>query len=234
MCSLFVSLQPPPTAIPSKRPSILPSTTPSQLPTIKPSQFPSRQPSLIPTTVTYYWSVTSAPTAQWRGLACDANCTHIYGAPYDPNPYRNISMSSDGGYTWFLTGPQSRWQSTASSSSGQYVIITAESGYPYTSSDYGATWKANTAVGAGNYLTAASSRDGSYIALAKSNSYMYMSSDYGASWYNSGTVGSNGWAFTQAVAMNSNGSFLLGAQSGVNAAINGSLYTSSDYGMCIV
>lgn len=122
----------------------------------------------------------------------------------------------------------------AASSTGQYVVAAIEADYPATSSDFGETFAfLQTATGT-NFYSAAVSMDASVMAVTRRNAFLYVSRTQGADWNATINPGSSPtWAFTQGLAISANGSSMLAAQSGVNSAVNGSLWYTTDYGTCL-
>jgi hypothetical protein len=135
------------------------------------------------------------------------------------------------GYTWIdrtSSGAQD-WITLVSSSSGQYLAGSApsnggNSGYIYTSNDYGATWikQVGSASAGGNYALGMSA-DGKYLAAANGGN-IYTSNDYGVTWTDqvSSQQGAGGW---ETIQISGDGQYMLGTIDG------GDIYTSNNYGV---
>jgi len=74
------------------------------------------------------------------------------------------------------------WQSIAMSSDGRYLAAVVSGGHLYTSSDWGASWAAQTSAGNKHWYSIAMSSDGRYLAAVVDSGHIYTSSDYGANW----------------------------------------------------
>ena len=105
---------------------------------------------------------------------------------------RNLRFSDDGGVSWSNRGVGVDWTfdawDLASSSSGQYVIITQNGGYIHTSNDYGQTWVKKTNVVGGCWARAdgqwrrtSMSYSGQYQVVMENCGTIFVSSNYGGS-----------------------------------------------------
>lgn len=128
--------------------------------------------------------------------------------------------------TWgsFTVQDSSRdWSDVACSDSGQKVVAVVNTGFIYTSTDYGDTWTQRATSNAFNAV--ASDSTGTNLIAVETGSYVWTSSDSGANWTEQ-TGGIGGAAFDPvAIAMSSDGS------KAVLADFGGTLYTSTDFGV---
>ena len=123
------------------------------------------------------------------------------------------------------------WNSVASDATGQYLIVTDDNDYLFTSTNFGNSWNAHFGINNSDGIrSVASDSTGQYLIAASNTPYagVILSNDYGVTWYvpafftslNTQTVQSayNG------VASNSTGSVLVATMN------DGYTYTSIDYG----
>src|SRR4051812_45527772 len=109
------------------------------------------------------WMQTTAPSVQWKGLACSRDGTKVVAITGGQNAGLFgpdlIYLSSDSGASWAVSSaPSAAWNGVASSLDGSRIIAVA--GAParwiYTSTNSGATWVSNN-VPRENWATVASS-----------------------------------------------------------------------------
>ena len=131
------------------------------------------------------WS-TSTPTGYVCVNACavdiSSDGTKIYLINYDGGVY----VSSNSGTSWTQTNSNPyRFTSVASSSSGQYVLVSEESNNKlYLSSDYGQTWINLSAANSfnTNWVSVDISDDGQKLVATGYQNYVYTSSNGGTTW----------------------------------------------------
>jgi hypothetical protein len=127
-------------------------------------------------------------------------------------------------YLWteqINSGNDKNWQVIASSSDGSKVAAVVNSGYIYTSTDYGVTWSQKTNSGYRFWYSLASSSDGTKLAAGVTAGYIYTSTDGGGTWTQQTSSGSRHW---YSIASSSDGTKLAATNS------NGYIYTSTDGG----
>ena len=95
------------------------------------------------------------------------------------------------------------------SADGSRAFAAEEGGLLYTSSDYGATWTAQSAVGTKPWTSLACSSDGSFLIAGTDGQKVFESHDYGVTW--TPRESARSW---RGVAMNSDGTRLFGAPYG--------------------
>jgi photosystem II stability/assembly factor-like uncharacterized protein len=122
------------------------------------------------------------------------------------NSHNWVYLSRDYGKTWNkITVDSSTFTTTTASmsSSGKYQAIaggfyyygSSTSSYIYYSSDYGATWTKNTAIGLKNWSSISMSSSGRYQTAVAGSNYIYISSDYGVTWTSTNTsIGTQNWS----------------------------------------
>lgn len=134
-------------------------------------------------------------------------------------------VMADGGYSWTDqsgSGSSQSWASVTSSVNGQYLAAAAQSGYIYTSSNYGVTWTEQSASGSQLWLDMASSSDGSQLAaVAEESDYVYISTDYGVQWTSHSIPGAE---YLSGISSSGNGQYLTAVD------YDGYIYTSDNYG----
>ena len=131
------------------------------------------------------WS-TSRPTGYecWDACALDISSdgTKIYLINYGAGVY----VSSNSGTSWTHTNSNRyNFTSVASSSSGQYVLVSEESNNKlYLSSDYGQTWVNLSAANSfnTNWVSVDISDDGQKLVATGYGNYVYTSSNGGTTW----------------------------------------------------
>ncbi len=101
----------------------------------------------------------------------------------------------DGRASWTeRNGAGSRaWADIANSSDGSKAVAVVNSGYIYTSTDYGANWTERTGSGSRIWTAVASSSDGSKLLASAFNGYLYSSTDSGANWTQLTSAGQRNW-----------------------------------------
>lgn len=99
------------------------------------------------------WSITTAPIADWNGIACSANGSNLVAVcfPYIFN-LGGIYVSTNRGATWAKTDAPddpitNRWEAVASSADGVKLVAVTEggSGAIYTSTNSGLSWNQTSA-----------------------------------------------------------------------------------------
>jgi hypothetical protein len=183
------------------------------------------------------WTLTTAPVASWRAVACSADggkvfaaCQHILRVPEtfdEPGP---IYASTDSGLTWMETSaPSDLWTSLACCADGTKLVAAAKlgnnwnganvgDGLIYISTNSGASWIQADAP-ADFWSSVACSADGRFMVAATSGS-IYVSVDSGQTWTLT-TAPANDWT---SVACSADGTKLLAA------AYIGLIYTSTNSG----
>lgn len=101
----------------------------------------------------------------------------------------------DGRASWTeRSGSGSRaWADISTSSDGSKAVAVVNSGYIYTTTDYGANWTERTGGGSRIWTAVASSSNGSKIIASAYNGYLYSSTDSGANWTQLTSAGQRNW-----------------------------------------
>ena len=115
------------------------------------------------------------------------------------------------------SGTPGKWNSSAISEDGQYVLFAGSNSKLFVSPNNGVDWDAVSSVRV--WTSVAASSNGQKMLAGAMNSKLHLSSDYGATWNSKGE--NRNW---RAVAMSANGSILYGA------VINGFIYKSTNSG----
>jgi hypothetical protein len=104
------------------------------------------------------------------------------------------------------------------------MTASVQTGYIFTSSNYGQTWTQQNSSSVRNWSSVAVSSTGQYQAATDNGGYIYTSPDYGVTWTQQGvSIGSTLWGY---ISISGNGQYLVvGVQAG------GYLYVSADYGV---
>ncbi len=154
------------------------------------------------------WSITSAGTKGWTSIATSSNGKYAYAGVW----YDKVYYTSDYGVSWGNAAEFACFVSTATSSSGQYVV-SSDNRYScdvYTSNNYGASYSSNeyNSGSCGSSIVCegklkctswdvvVTSSSGQYI-VAASDYGIATSLDYGSTWiqtydsYNSFTSGAS-------------------------------------------
>ena len=115
------------------------------------------------------------------------------------------------------SGTPGKWNSSAISDDGQYVVFAGTNSKLFVSPNNGADWEAVSSTRA--WTSVATSSNGQKMLAGATQSKLYLSSNYGAKWKSKGS--SKNW---RAVAMSADGNTLYGA------VINGFIFKSTDGG----
>lgn len=140
-----------------------------------------------------------------------------------------IFISTDSGSIWTQVNLPGMWTSVASSADGLRLVVVAEGGYIYTSSNGGTTWSNANNAGRRGWYAVASSSDGSKLAAGADQDDIYTSSDSGLTWYKNNVGNLNWWAIasnangTQLIAADYNGALYVGAPTPISLADEGSV-----------
>jgi hypothetical protein len=174
------------------------------------------------------WSVTSAPLADWLGVASSADGTKLIAVSdgFFAGSV-GIYISTNSGSDWSPTSAPSdpdanRWQAVASSADGAKLIAACggrQWGKIYLSTNSGVTWKLTSAPN-DNYQAVASSPDGTKLAAAASYFapyHVYTSTNAGATWLQSGP-----WAYPfNSIAISADGTKVVATASALWAGYAG-------------
>jgi len=115
------------------------------------------------------------------------------------------------------SGTPGKWNSSAISEDGQYVLFAGSNSKLFVSPNNGVDWDSVSSARA--WTSVAASSNGQKMFAGAMKSKLYLSSDYGATWSSKGAT--RNW---RAVAMSANGNILYGA------VINGFIYKSTNSG----
>jgi hypothetical protein len=115
-----------------------------------------------------------------------------------------------------------RFDSVASSNTGQYLLAADNDGDVYLSTDYGATWTTALSEPGSGWTDVAISDSGQYMAASQDNEGIWVSEDYGATWDETFSD-AQPWS---GVAMTADGQDVAAVQSGGDYAI----YHSETFG----
>ena len=123
-----------------------------------------------------------------------------------PSNWRKVDVSLDGQYVFVTDGSyvlrstsygvefsfnsvaipsfSTTFNDLAVSKSGQYVIVVEETGYIWTSNNYGVNWTSRTSAGSRTWRHCSISGNGQYMLATAGNNHnrLYRSSDYGVTW----------------------------------------------------
>lgn len=115
------------------------------------------------------------------------------------------------------SGTPGKWNSSANSDDGQYVLLAGSGSKLFVSPNNGVDWNAVSSTR--SWTSVATSGNGQKMLAGAMNSKLYLSSNYGATW--SSKAASKNW---RAVAMSANGNTLYGA------VVNGFIFKSTNGG----
>ena len=107
------------------------------------------------------------------------------GSIFGTVPSINITLNAfRGKYATSPSAPAGAglWYAFASSADGSKVVTGYVGGFIYTSTDFGATWKARTDPGTGDWYAFASSADGTKLVTGKYGGFIYTSTNSGETW----------------------------------------------------
>ena len=193
------------------------------------------------------WTQTDEDPQYWSAIAASYDGIKLVAASVTGNPipdHGRIYTSDDSGVTWTRRHPTVAlldWQSVASSSDGQKLVICWTNfdgeGEIYTSIDSGVTWNKASAP-AKNWVAVTSSADGNKLAAAARGAELdnapgeiYTSADAGATWVLREDAGLRQWS---SIASDSSGNKLVAVDRRNEFVIpnrRGFIYTSSDAGL---
>jgi len=161
-------------------------------------------------------------TRPWVTVSSSADGVHLVAASGN-SVSGEVWISADSGVTWTQTTPPDGaahdFRGIAASASGSKVVLGAQTGKIYTSTDYGATWVDRNLSRTWTYF--ASSTDGTKLAGAVYGGQLYTSTDSGATW--TARESARDW---YSIASSADGSQLVAC-----VLTTGKLYVSSDYGV---
>ena len=115
------------------------------------------------------------------------------------------------------SGTPGKWNSSANSDDGQYVLLAGSGSKLFVSPNNGVDW--NAVSSKRSWTSVATSGNGQKMLAGAMNSKLYLSTNYGATW--SSKAASKNW---RAVAMSANGNTLYGA------VVNGFIFKSTNGG----
>ena len=115
------------------------------------------------------------------------------------------------------SGTPGKWNSSAISDDGQYVLLAGSGSKLFVSPNNGVDWNAVSSTR--SWTSVATSGNGQKMLAGAMNSKLYLSTNYGATW--SSKAASKNW---RAVAMSANGNTLYGA------VVNGFIFKSTNGG----
>ena len=115
------------------------------------------------------------------------------------------------------SGTPGKWNSSANSDDGQYVLLAGSGSKLFVSPNNGVDWNAVSSTR--SWTSVATSGNGQKMLAGAMNSKLYLSTNYGATW--SSKAASKNW---RAVAMSANGNTLYGA------VVNGFIFKSTNGG----
>ncbi len=115
------------------------------------------------------------------------------------------------------SGEPGKWNSSAISDDGQYVVFAGTNSKLFVSPNNGADWEAVSSTR--SWTSVATSSNGRKMLAGATQSKLYLSSDYGATWKSKGST--KNW---RAVAMSADGNTLYGA------VVNGFIFKSTNGG----
>jgi photosystem II stability/assembly factor-like uncharacterized protein len=182
------------------------------------------------------WTVFSALPKIWTSIACSNDGKNIVACA-NGSIGENIYFSSDFGNTYAsLNGSISTyWISICLSSSGQYIyaastINGANTGYIYSSNNYGTSFKKSTSTSQ-YWQSISCSFSGQYVVAVASNhnavtaDYIYISSNYGVNFSSTGIS-----LYWQYISVSGSGEYMIAATQGSTAGSAGAIYKSIDFG----
>jgi hypothetical protein len=181
------------------------------------------------------WTLTRAPSNSWQSITSSADGAKIAAVANGNSGTAGIYTSTNSGATWAqFSAPAMYWSAVASSADGTKLAAAVQagnaidasghiiswSGFIYTSTNSGATWKRTSAPSA-SWFAIASSADGASLAAVVYGGSIYISTNSGSTWSPTSTPTSP-WT---AIASSADGRRLVAAADG------GSIYTSVDSGV---
>src|ERR1035441_131169 len=166
------------------------------------------------------WFQTSAPLADWNGVASSADGTKLVAVccPFFFD-LDGVYVSTNSGATWNITSAPNdpntnSWTAVASSTDGVKLVAVAGGGDGaiYTSANSGLTWR-KTSAPIDDYDCVASSADGTKLVAACNYGHgIYISIDSGANWVNTYNGRQFGGEFWHSVAISADGSKVVAAE----------------------
>ena len=179
----------------------------------------------------YYWSCVASNSSGTVLVAC-----------IDSYSDGKVYLSSTSGSFWIDCTPipnateYRNWTSVAMSSTGNNLIVAANGGGLYTSSNMGLTWIEHRPAGDGEigWASVASDSTGNNLVAAVYDGRIYTSSNAGSTWTEQHASGSDTDQLWNFVTSDSTGNLIAGSDDGLDiGTINREYYVykvSSDYG----
>jgi photosystem II stability/assembly factor-like uncharacterized protein len=133
--------------------------------------------------ISWYTAFANAGTSTWIKVDVSQNGQYVFVTD-SQYVLRSSSYGSEFSFSSVKSTSSSVFKDIAVSRSGQYVILAEETGYIWTSNDYGVNWTARTSSGSRTWRHCSISGNGQYMLATAGNNHnrLYRSGDYGVTW----------------------------------------------------
>lgn len=132
---------------------------------------------------TWYTAFANAGTSDWSKVDVSQNGQYVFVID-SHYVLKSSSYGSEFSFSSVKYSSSTTFRSIAVSNTGQYVILVEETGYIWTSNDYGVNWTSRTSAGNRGWRTCSISGNGQYMLASAGNNHnrLYRSADYGVTW----------------------------------------------------
>lgn len=133
--------------------------------------------------LSWFNSFASAGTSDWKKVDVSQGGQYVFVID-SHYVLRSANYGSEFSFEGVKFNLGVTYTDIAVSRSGQYVILVEDTGYIWTSSDYGINWTARTAAGSRQWKKCSISGNGQYMLASAGNHHnrLYRSGDYGVTW----------------------------------------------------
>jgi hypothetical protein len=134
--------------------------------------------------ISWYTAFASAGPSNWRKVDTSLNGQYVFVTD-GSYVLRSTSYGSEFSFNSVaIPSSGTIFNDLAVSRSGQYVVVVAETGYVWTSNNYGETWSPRTPAGIRQWRHCSISGNGQYLLASAGNTHnrLYRSANYGVTW----------------------------------------------------
>ena len=133
--------------------------------------------------ISWYTAFANAGTSDWTEVDVSQNGQYVFVIDTD-YVLRSSNYGSEFSFSSVKFNLSAAFRDISVSRSGQYVVLVEDTGYIWTSNDYGINWTARTSAGSRQWQKCSISGNGQYMLASAGNNHdrLYRSPDYGVTW----------------------------------------------------